>query len=222
MINLQGLDEVLRLTNSSAIEVHYDVNYTQWDELGVTAKSVFNTYSSASTTTILTAFDGTQTIHRITVRNNGAGSTSVTIDKHNNDTSVTSRISETFNLDPNTILEYENFHGWKVTPINNVYVTTGGGGGGGITLYQLQTDANFSLVDGTAHELTNNLLTANRTVNVSGLTTEAEIYNGEQTFTLTFTGGTVYRSGGAITETEVMSGATTHLRKVGTKIFIIN
>jgi hypothetical protein len=100
--------------------------------------------------------------------------------------------------------------------------TVPGGGGGGITLYSLETDANFSLVDATAHEIPNNEFTANRTVNVSGLTTEAEIYNGTQSYTLTFTGGTVYRAGGAVTETEVMSGATTHLRKVGTKIFIIN
>ncbi len=98
----------------------------------------------------------------------------------------------------------------------------GGGGGGGITNFVVQTDNNFSLANGTGHILTDNLLTTNRTVDVSALTTECEIYNGRQGYSLTFTGGTVYRSGGSTVETEVMSEATTHLRKVGSKIMIIN
>lgn len=222
MITIKGTTESIEIVTGSAVEIHYDINYSTFDGTSIISTSVSGSVSTATTREILSPFDGTQTIHRITVKNAGGSSCSVLLQKKDSDGPVVTEISKLTTLDPEDLLEYENFYGWKEKVVNNVYVTTGGGGGGGLALYELETDANFSIVDGTVHEMPSSTLTADRTVNVAALTTECEIVNGEQSYRLTFTGGTVYRNGGAITETEIMSGATTHLRKVGTKIIIIN
>ena len=222
MITINGTTESIEIVTGSAVEIHYDINYSTFDGTSIISTSVSGSVSTATTREILSPFDGTQTIHRIKVKNVGGSSCSVLLQKKDSDGPVVTEISKLTTLDPEDLLEYENFFGWKEKLVNNVYVTTGGGSGGGISLYNLETDANFSVVDYTVHEMASNTLTADRTINVSALTTECEIVNGEQSYRLTFTGGTVYRNGGAITETEIMSGATTHLRKVGTKIIIIN
>lgn len=95
-------------------------------------------------------------------------------------------------------------------------------GGGGVSLYSAEGNADFSVVNGTVHEIPSSTFTADRSADVSALTTESMICNGEQSFRLLFTGSTVYRNGGTVVETEVMSGATIHLKKIGTKIIIIN
>lgn len=94
--------------------------------------------------------------------------------------------------------------------------------GGGISTFATPGDANFALANGTGFELPNNLLTADRNIDVSALTTEAEVYNGDQSFRLLFTGASVYGFGGASTLTECPAMQTTRFRKVGSKILIIN
>ena len=90
-------------------------------------------------------------------------------------------------------------------------------GGGGVTLYNLESNADFTVTDGTVHEIPSSTFTANRSANVSSLTTEAMICNGDQSYTLTFTGATVYRNGGSVTETNY-GGATVYLKKIRTKL----
>lgn len=221
MINLGSL-ESLEVVNGSAVEIHYDLNYTQYSSAGILNYSKSGIISSSGTETILDVFDGTQSIHRLTIKNSGASTTAVQVQKNNSDGPIITEISKNYSLEANDLLEYESFYGFKEKVVNNVYVTTGSGSGGGISLHNLEGDANFAVVDYTVHEIQSGEFSADRTVDVSALTTECEIVNGEQSYKLTFTGATVYRSGGAITETECMSMATTHLRKVGSKIMIIN
>lgn len=114
---------------------------------------------------------------------------------------------------------------WKQAGVFVYLMTISGGSGGsasGIVYAVTQGDADFSAENGTAHVIPNNVLTTTRRVDVSGLTTECEIINGEQGAKLLFIGAPVYSAGGAMVEVECMSGATTHLRKAEGKIIIIN
>lgn len=103
--------------------------------------------------------------------------------------------------------------GWRTISIS---------GGGGIANFATQDDSNFAVIDGTGHTIPNNTFSSDKVVDVSGLTTECEIYNGRQNFRLIFTGADVYAFGGSEIVTECMSSATTRLRNVQGKIIIIN
>lgn len=77
---------------------------------------------------------------------------------------------------------------------------TAGVGGGGWTDTTV-TDADFTAADDTRYYLPASVLTANRVVDVSGITTKVAFVVAEDPFRvrLTFTGATVYTYGGAET-----------------------
>lgn len=86
------------------------------------------------------------------------------------------------------------------------------------------TNANLTVAAGTAYHLPSGTLTANRTINVSALTTAAdfvEIYNNETAFTWTFTGATVYLSNETAVTT-LLANTNYQLRFIDGKIRIIN
>ena len=100
-------------------------------------------------------------------------------------------------------------------------IAIGSGGGSSFTI-ATATDANITAANGYGYDIPNGVLSASRDIDLSALTTECEFYNQEATYTLTFTGGTVYMMGGTETVTELMTFATTRIRKVNSKFIIIN
>jgi len=94
--------------------------------------------------------------------------------------------------------------------------------GGGITSIVQPGNTNFALADGVGYEIPSNTFTANRTCDVSALTKESEVYNGDQSYSLLFTGAPVYADGGANVVTEAPAMRTCRFRKVGSKVFILN
>ena len=111
------------------------------------------------------------------------------------------------------------------TDLNTVWVgdgSTAGGievgtGGGGSSLTQVvETDHNITAAANTRIVIPNGVLSANRNIDVSALTTDGdivEIYNLEETYTLTFTGATVYGYG-TDSVTDLRGAATYKITRV--------
>ncbi len=92
-----------------------------------------------------------------------------------------------------------------------------------ITSTAIATDANITAVAGRAYALPASTLTANRTIDVSGLTIDGdyvEFQNQETGFLWSFTGATVYDSDGVTAITELLLQANSCLRVLNGKIII--
>ncbi len=77
------------------------------------------------------------------------------------------------------------------------------------------TNANITAVAGTHYILSNGVLTANRTINVSGLSSSGDyisIHNLEAGKLWSFTGGTVYQSNGTTPQGAILYNVTTEIR----------
>ena len=82
------------------------------------------------------------------------------------------------------------------------------------------TNANFTAANDTRYYLPSGVLSANRTVNIGSITTQVMfiIEENYDTFHLSFTGGTVYDSGGSNVITEILGQWTTVYTKIGSKL----
>lgn len=86
------------------------------------------------------------------------------------------------------------------------------------------TDANITAAAGTVYHLPAATLSANRTINVSALTTEndyIEILNNEAGFTWSFTGATVYLVDRTTTVTNLVTDAHYKIRLINGKLIIL-
>lgn len=82
------------------------------------------------------------------------------------------------------------------------------------------TDADFTAVDGSRYILNASVLTANRIVNMSGITNRVMFVVAEDAdvFYLSFTGATVYRKGGAESFTQINGLWATVIETIGGKL----
>ena len=101
-----------------------------------------------------------------------------------------------------------------------VFLFTMSGGGGSSWTDATITDANFTAANDTRYYLPSGVLSANRTVNIGSITTQVMfiIEENYDTFHLSFTGGTVYDSGGSNVITEILGQWTTVYTKIGSKL----
>lgn len=115
-----------------------------------------------------------------------------------------------------------------VTDEKKLYVgdgsTAGGilvsGGGGSSWTNVTVTDANITAINDRRYYLPAGVLTADRTVNVSGITSKVAFVVAEDAFVhrLTFTGATVYEYGGAETTDGVMGRGSSVFEVIGGKL----
>lgn len=87
------------------------------------------------------------------------------------------------------------------------------------------TDANITAAAGTTYDLPTATLSANRTIDVSGLNTDGdyiEVLNNEAGFTWSFTGATVYLVDRTTTVTNLLTAAFYQIRRINGKLIIIN
>jgi hypothetical protein len=94
-------------------------------------------------------------------------------------------------------------------------------GGGGSTWTDVTiTDANFTAVNDRRYYLPAHTLSANRLVNIGSITTQVMfiIEENYDDWHLSFTGGTVYDSGGSNVITEILGQWTTVYTKIGSKL----
>lgn len=147
--------------------------------------------------------------------------------------------SATFN-DSLKVLKYkivsDSDSAWVKDPITGkfAYAKINAGGGGGATAAQLRrfgstpiigTDANISAAAGDIIYLPSATLSANRTIDVSGLNTDGdylEIYNNEAGFTWSFTGATVYLLDRTATASTLVVDGVYKIRRVSGKLIINN
>jgi len=102
-----------------------------------------------------------------------------------------------------------------------VYLFTMSGGGGGSTWTDVTiTDANFTAVNDRRYYLPAHTLSANRLVNIGSITTQVMfiIEENYDDWHLSFTGGTVYDSGGSNVITEILGQWTTVYTKIASKL----
>lgn len=102
-----------------------------------------------------------------------------------------------------------------------VYLFTMSGGSGGSTWTDVTiTDANFTAVNDRRYYLPAHTLSANRLVNIGSITTQVMfiIEENYDDWHLSFTGGTVYDSGGSNVITEILGQWTTVYTKIGSKL----
>ena len=99
---------------------------------------------------------------------------------------------------------------------------TGSGGGGGITTF-VEIDDDFVAANGTGYEITDSGLATNITMDVSALVEgdECEVYNANLTYSVSFTGGTVYAFGGNAPQDSIIGGTSAKFRHIGTKIIML-
>lgn len=102
---------------------------------------------------------------------------------------------------------------------------SGGGGGGSSTSTQsVATDANITATNNYLYVIPAATLTANRTIDVSGLTNNLdyiEVVTYEPTFTYSFTGATVYLLDGVTTVTTITNPLTI-IKRINGKLTITN
>lgn len=118
----------------------------------------------------------------------------------------------TVTFDDTSFIHMHNTSGDRVSISYDDFIDaliTAGVGGGGWTDTTV-TDADFTAADDTRYYLPASVLTANRVVDVSGITTKVAFVVAEDAFRfrLTFTGATVYDYGGAETTDGVMGRGT--------------
>ena len=101
-----------------------------------------------------------------------------------------------------------------------VLLFTMSGGGGSSWTDATITDANFIAANDTRYYLPAHTLSANRTVNIGSITTQVMfiIEENYDDWHLSFTGGTVYDSGGSNVITEILGQWTTVYTKIGSKL----
>jgi len=99
-------------------------------------------------------------------------------------------------------------------------IEVGTGGGGASWTDVTVTDANFTAANDTRYYLPSGVLTANRTVNMGSITTRCQFIIEEETYMLSYTGGTVYGWGGAEARTALDGRLTTTIDKISTKLII--
>jgi hypothetical protein len=217
---LIGELQSLELITSSAAEIHYDIACTDWDGTGVTPNSFSGIISGAGTNEIVPVFAGKRSIHRLTVRNADTSITCICqIQKDVNGTKI--KISKSASSDPGElVMEYEAQYGWKEQADVTVNVSGGGGGGGTAWTDVTVTDADFTAVDDERYYLPAGVLSANRNVDMSGVTTRVMFVVAEDAdvFGLVMTGATVYRQGGNSTFVYINGQQATTIEKVGSKL----
>ena len=84
------------------------------------------------------------------------------------------------------------------------------------------TNANFTAANNTRYYIPDGVLTANRTVDMSAITTKVMFVNAEPDYFLNFTGASVYALAGTEEIGSLMALATTHIEKIDTKLIVIN
>jgi len=87
------------------------------------------------------------------------------------------------------------------------------------------TDANITATAGTTYDLPTATLSANRSIDVSGLNTDGdyiEVLNNEAGFTWSFSGATVYLVDRTTTVTNLLTAAFYQIRRINGKLIIIN
>ena len=114
MILLTATDQTLELTTSSTSALNYDISYVDHTTSGGTLGAVNGVINTATTTTVLSApASSTQRqIKRVSVRNAGSASQTITIYK---DVAATNySISSSVNLAAGDVYEYTEANGWRL------------------------------------------------------------------------------------------------------------
>jgi len=219
MITISGTQKIQLVTSSGAdIDVH--VSYTDMEQISVIELSVTELTRGTQTTAITTATTtdvvdapGTgiiRMIDKISIRNidsSVSNSVYLIID----DSSTDYKIIPTVTLAAGELYDYETGNGWKLIDATGlVVVVSTGSTGGGWTDTTVTDDADFTAADNTRYYLAAGVLSTNRVVDVSGITTKVAFVVAEDAFRvrLTFTGATVYDYGGGETTDGVQGRAS--------------
>lgn len=218
MMTISGTQKLQLITSSGAdIDVHIsysDFRQIYMEELLVTEVSRETQTTSITTATTTDILDApgsgiTRAINKISVQNIDS-SVSNSIYLVVDDLGTDYKITPTVPLSGKELYEYESANGWKRIDSTGVILVVSTGSPGSGWTDTTVTDADFTAADDTRYYLPAGVLTTNRVVDVSGITTKVAFVVAEDAFRfrLTFTGATVYDYGGAETTDGVMGRGT--------------
>jgi len=249
MFALTDVTEKLQLKTTSTSEVHVVVSYNDFTATGTVKGVQLVKITSATTTDICDspAVDTARVIERITIKIYGGATNIVTVkyDISATDYEVTPDVP----LETGEFLEYENGSGWSRKNASGVVLTaaasgglpaggttgqvltknsasdydagwaTPSGGGGGVTWATI-VDSDFTAADDEGYDIQVGDITGTHVIDVSGITTSIEFNNGQEDYPLTFTGESVYISGGMETISEVPQRGHTTIRRINSKLIM--
>ncbi len=99
------------------------------------------------------------------------------------------------------------------------YLASGGGGGSSWTI-QTIANADFTAADNITYDCQAGAISADRVITVSSITKRFRVINGQDTYTLRFSGATVYNMGGTEAVTYVMALAAVTVELIMGKLII--
>jgi hypothetical protein len=221
MFSLKAIDETLKLSTSTGADIDVSVTWADMDGVSGVEKSTTETkITTATTTTILDApdVDVNRTILSAFIRNVDSITNVVTIIKDVGGTEYA--ITASISLLAGEVIEYNNFTGWKhIDSDGKFFFLTGSAGGWtDVTV----TDADFVAADNTRYYLPASVLTTNRSVDMSGVTTQVKFVIEEDRYILAYTGASVYGWGGSEARDALDGRLTTTIEKVSSKLIIVS
>jgi len=227
-MTLKATNETLRVVTASAVTIDYHVNYA---DLTTTAtdSTTEGSITTATTTTIVSA-PAASTQRLITYASfvNRHASLSQTLYLTKEIAGSPTTLTPLCVLAYGEMLVFVKGEGWSKLNRNGDLIlvgatgAAGADGGGGITTF-VEVDDDFILENGHGYMIEDSALTGNITVDTDSLVAgdECEVYNANLTYSVSFSGATVYGFGGGSAQDSIIGGSSVKIRHIGTKIIMI-